>query len=215
MLEGTTPELEAFRSEVRAWIGENFPPELCAAEKQDEYYQLMPRYPEGPDFARWKERVVEKGWGTPGWPTTYGGGGLPTEQARIVLQEFVGNGAYNPVQGMGTSLLGPTLLEYGNDEQKATHLPRISRGEVRWCQGYSEPGSGSDLASLQTKAEDKGDHYLVNGQKIWTSGSLWAHWIFCLVRTDPTVKHDGISFLLIDMSTPEVGVKKTLLPNQG
>jgi len=207
MLEGTTPELEAFRSEVRAWIGENFPPELCAAEKQDEYYQLMPRYPEGPDFARWKERVVEKGWGTPGWPTTYGGGGLPTEQARIVLQEFVGNGAYNPVQGMGTSLLGPTLLEYGNDEQKATHLPRISRGEVRWCQGYSEPGSGSDLASLQTKAEDKGDHYLVNGQKIWTSGSLWAHWIFCLVRTDPTVKHDGISFLLIDMSTPGIEVR--------
>jgi alkylation response protein AidB-like acyl-CoA dehydrogenase len=109
--------------------------------------------------------------------------------------------------GMGTSLLGPTLLEYGNDEQKRVHLTRVSRGEVRWCQGYSEPGAGSDLASLKTKAEDKGDHYLVNGQKIWTSGSLYADWCFCLVRTDPRHKHDGISFLLIDMKTPGVEVR--------
>ncbi len=109
--------------------------------------------------------------------------------------------------GMGTSLLGPTLLEYGSEEQKKLHLTRVSRGEVRWCQGYSEPGAGSDLAGLQTKAEDKGDHYLVNGQKIWTSGSRFADWCFCLVRTDPKVKQDGISFLLIDMKTPGVEVR--------
>ena len=116
-------------------------------------------------------------------------------------------GGVQSVLGMGTRLLGPTLLEYGNEEQKKLHLTRISRGEVRWCQGYSEPGAGSDLASLQTKAEDKGDHYLVNGQKIWTSGSLYADWCFCLVRTDPKVKQDGISFLLIDMKTPGIEVR--------
>ncbi|MCH9670275.1 MAG: acyl-CoA dehydrogenase family protein [Gammaproteobacteria bacterium] len=207
MVDAEERELEQFREEVRGWIGENFPAELRTHDKQEEFYQGLPRYPEGPDFKLWKDRVVDKGWGTPGWPTQYGGAGLPTPQARAVLQEFVAAGAYNPVAGMGTTLLGPTLLEYGNDEQKLLHLNRISRGEVRWCQGYSEPGAGSDLASLQTKAEDKGDHYLVNGQKIWTSGSLWAQWCFCLVRTDPTVKHDGISFLLIDMSTPGVEVR--------
>ncbi|MEM7252450.1 MAG: acyl-CoA dehydrogenase family protein [Pseudomonadota bacterium] len=200
-------DLSQFRTEVRAWIDENFPHELRSPEKQEEFYQGLPRYPEGPDFKLWKDRVVAKGWGTPGWPTEYGGAGLPTTKARAVLQEFVANGAYNPVAGMGTTLLGPTLLEYGNEDQKTLHLNRISRGEVRWCQGYSEPGAGSDLAGLQTKAEDMGDHYLVNGQKIWTSGSLWAHWCFCLVRTDPTVKHDGISFLLIDMKTPGVEVR--------
>jgi alkylation response protein AidB-like acyl-CoA dehydrogenase len=202
-----TGELAEFTAEVRDWIGENFPQSLRAEDKQEEYYQLLPRYPEGDDFALWKERVVEKRWGTPGWPTEYGGGGLETVKARIVEKELVEQGAFNPMTGMGTTLLGPTLLEYGNDEQKALHLNRISRGEVRWCQGYSEPGSGSDLASLQTKAEDVGDHYLVNGQKIWTSGSLWADWIFCLVRTDPTVKQEGISFLLIDMKTPGVEVR--------
>ena len=207
MSEITAQELEAFRVEVRSWIDENFPHALRTPEKLEEYYQGLPRYPEGDDFALWKERVKERGWGTPAWPTEYGGGGLPTQKARAVLEEIFANGAFNPMQGMGTTLLGPTLLEYGNEEQKALHLPRISRGEVRWCQGYSEPNSGSDLASLQTKAEDKGDHYLVNGQKIWTSGSLWADWIFCLVRTDPKEKHNGISFLLIDMKTPGIEVR--------
>lgn len=201
------PESAQFRSEVRAWISENFPAGLKAKDKQEEYYQGLPRYPQGADFETWKERMVQQGWGTPGWPTEYGGAGLPTEHARTVLRELVDYEAFNPVAGMGTALLGPTLLEYGTEAQKALHLSRISKGEVRWCQGYSEPGSGSDLASLQTKAEDRGDHYLVNGQKIWTSGSLWADWIFCLVRTDPTVKHEGISFLLIDMKTPGIEVR--------
>jgi alkylation response protein AidB-like acyl-CoA dehydrogenase len=200
-----TRELDDFRAEARAWIVKNFPESL--KDKLEEYYQLQPRYPEGADWKLWKDRVVAKAWGTPGWPKEVGGGGLSTVRARIVEQEYVNCGACNPMTGMGTSLLGPTLLEYGTDEQKRVHLTRVSRGEVRWCQGYSEPGAGSDLASLKTKAEDKGDHYLVNGQKIWTSGSLYADWCFCLVRTDPRSKHDGISFLLIDMKTPGIEVR--------
>ena len=201
-----TKKLEAFRGEVRAWIKENFPESLKS--KLEEYFQTMPRYPDGPDWKLWKDRVAAKGWGTPGWPKAYGGGGLPTVQARIVQQEFFNMGAFNPMTGMGTTLLGPTMLEHGSEEQKKLHLTRVSRGEVRWCQGYSEPGAGSDLAGLSTKAEDKGDHYLVNGQKIWTSGSQFADWCFCLVRTNPNVqKQEGISFLLIDMKTPGVEVR--------
>jgi alkylation response protein AidB-like acyl-CoA dehydrogenase len=201
-----TKKLEAFRSEVRAWIKENFPESLKS--KLEVYFQSMPRYPDGPDWKLWKDRVAAKGWGTPGWPKAYGGGGLPTVQARIVQQEFFNMGAFNPMTGMGTTLLGPTMLEHGSEEQKKLHLTRVSRGEVRWCQGYSEPGAGSDLAGLSTKAEDKGDHYLVNGQKIWTSGSQFADWCFCLVRTNPNVqKQEGISFLLIDMKTPGVEVR--------
>ena len=203
--DAETRELDDFRAEARAWIAKNFPEPL--KDKLEEYYQLLPRYPDGADWKLWKDRVAAKGWGTPSWPKEVGGGGLPTVMARVVEQEYLNCGAFNPMVGMGTSLLGPTLLEYGNDEQKRVHLTRVSRGEVRWCQGYSEPGAGSDLASLKTKAEDKGDHYLVNGQKIWTSGSLYADWCFCLVRTDPRHKHDGISFLLIDMKTPGVEVR--------
>jgi alkylation response protein AidB-like acyl-CoA dehydrogenase len=201
-----TKKLEAFRGEVRAWIKENFPESLKS--KLEEYFQSMPRYPDGADWKLWKDRVGAKGWGTPGWPKAYGGGGLPTVQARVVQQEFFNMGAFNPMTGMGTTLLGPTMLEHGSEEQKKLHLTRVSRGEVRWCQGYSEPGAGSDLAGLSTKAEDKGDHYLVNGQKIWTSGSQFADWCFCLVRTNPNVqKQEGISFLLIDMKTPGVEVR--------
>jgi alkylation response protein AidB-like acyl-CoA dehydrogenase len=201
-----TAKLDTFRNEARAWIKENFPESLKS--KTEEYFQSQPRYPDGADWELWKDRVARKGWGTPGWPKAYGGAGLPTLEARIVQQEFFNMGAFNPMTGMGTTLLGPTMLEYGNEEQKKLHLTRISRGEVRWCQGYSEPGAGSDLAGLSTKAEDKGDHYLVNGQKIWTSGSQWADWCFCLVRTDPKVqKQEGISFLLIDMKTPGVEVR--------
>jgi alkylation response protein AidB-like acyl-CoA dehydrogenase len=116
-------------------------------------------------------------------------------------------GARNPIGGMGVMMFGPTLLEYGDEAQKQRHIPPIVRGEIRWCQGYSEPGAGSDLAALQTKAEDKGDHFLVNGQKIWTSGAQYAQWCFCLVRTDPKHKHEGISFLLIDMDDPGIEVR--------
>jgi len=203
--DANAQDLNAFRDEVRDWINENFPASL--REKLEEYYGILPRYPEGADWKLWKDRVVAKGWGTPGWPVEYGGGGLSTEQARLIEREYLACGAFNPVEGFGTSMLGPTLLEYGSEQQKQVHLTRVSRGEVRWCQGYSEPGSGSDLASLRTKAEDKGDHYLINGQKIWTSGSRYADWCFCLVRTDQSRKQEGISFILIDMKSKGVDVR--------
>jgi alkylation response protein AidB-like acyl-CoA dehydrogenase len=149
----------------------------------------------------------ERGWGTPTWPAALGGGGLSATQARVLREEMAAAGAWNPIGGMGVAMFGPTLLEYGNEDQKRRHIPPIVRGEIRWCQGFSEPGAGSDLASLQTRAEDKGDHWLVNGQKIWTSGAQWADWCFCLVRTDTTRKHEGISFLLFDMRSPGIEVR--------
>jgi alkylation response protein AidB-like acyl-CoA dehydrogenase len=148
--------------------------------------------------------MADKGWGTPTWPTQYGAGGLSQSQARVLQQEMERVGAYNPMMGMGLSMFGPTLLEYGTEDQKQRHIPPIVRGELRWCQGYSEPGAGSDLASLQTKCEDAGDHWKINGQKIWTSGAQYADWCFCLVRTDTTKKHEGISFVLINMHQPGV-----------
>jgi len=155
------------------------------------------------DAELWRKRMGEKGWGTPTWPKEYGGGGLTNAQARVLQQEMARVGVTNPIQGMGPGMFGSTLLEYGAEDQKLRHLPPICRGELRWCQGYSEPNSGSDLASLQTKLEDKGDHWEVNGQKIWTSGAHFADWCFCLVRSDPKAKkHEGISFVLINMRQP-------------
>ncbi len=198
-------DLEAFRAEARQWLDENFPKEI----KGDESAAMaaMMGEPVSPAVAKWKKAIGEKGWGTPTWPKKYGGGGLSTAQARVLQQEMAKIGARNPIGGMGVMMFGPTLLEYGSEEQKARHAPGITKGEVRWCQGYSEPGAGSDLASLQTKCEDKGDHWLVNGQKIWTSGAQYADWCFCLVRTDTTKKHEGISFLLIDMRSPGIEVR--------
>ncbi len=158
--------------------------------------------------------MAEKGWTVPTWPVAYGGGGLDTPLFLILLEELQRIHARPPLGGMGVSMIGPTLLEYGTEEQKLRHLPKIASGEIAWCQGYSEPGAGSDLASLQTKAEDQGDHYLVNGSKIWTSGAHHADWIFCLVRTDPNApKHEGISFILFSMDSPGVTVKPIELIN--
>jgi alkylation response protein AidB-like acyl-CoA dehydrogenase len=148
--------------------------------------------------------MASRGWTAPEWPAEYGGGGLSKDQARILQQEMSRINARTPLASFGLWMLGPALLEFASEEQKKKYLGEIVRGEIRWCQGYSEPGAGSDLAGLQTKAEDKGDHYLVNGQKVWTSYADQCDWIFCLVRTDSSVKHDGISFLLIDMDTPGV-----------
>jgi alkylation response protein AidB-like acyl-CoA dehydrogenase len=193
-------ELDAFRAEARDWLEANFPKSLAFSETA-----MIPggEKPSG-DALLWKQRMADKGWGAPTWPTQYGGGGLSGPQARVLQQEMDRIGAYNPVAGMGTSMFGPTLLEYGTEDQKQRHIPPIVRGELRWCQGYSEPGAGSDLASLQTRLEDRGDHWVVNGQKIWTSGAQWADWCFCLVRTDTTKKHEGISFVLINMRQPGV-----------
>jgi alkylation response protein AidB-like acyl-CoA dehydrogenase len=153
--------------------------------------------------------MADKGWAAPTWPAAYGGGGLTPAQARVVQQEMARVGAYNPMAfGMGITMIGPTILDYGTEAQKARHIPPIVRGEVRWCVGYSEPGAGSDLASLQTRCEDAGDHWRINGQKVWTSGAQWSDWCGCLVRTDPAAKkHEGISFMLVPMRQDGVEVR--------
>jgi len=194
-------EVGPFRAEAREWLEANFPPCMKGVD-----LAMSVETPTG-DAALWKQRMGEKGWGVPTWPKAYGGGGLTPAEARVLQQEMNRIGARNPIGGMGVMMFGPTLLEYGNEAQKQRHIPPIVRGELRWCQGYSEPGAGSDLAALQTKAEDKGDHFLVNGQKVWTSGAQYADWCFCLVRTDPNHKHEGISFVLIDMRTPGIEVR--------
>ncbi|HET9161408.1 MAG TPA: acyl-CoA dehydrogenase family protein [Caulobacteraceae bacterium] len=195
-------QLDAFRAEVRGWIKANFPAALKGRNPME--FQMTPAAANDPDFQSWRAAMADKGWGAATWPKDYGGGGLSRGQAKVLDEELARAGAFNPIGGMGMMMFGPTLLEYGSAEQKARFIPPIVRGEVRWCQGFSEPGAGSDLASLQTRCEDKGDHFLVNGQKIWTSGANYADWCFCLVRTDTTRKHEGISFLLIDMKSPGV-----------
>src|SRR5581483_8331910 len=201
---GVDTDLEAFRKEARAWLEENAPkgvrkqPELTMEQMESGVRPTA-------DAELWRQRMGAKGWGTPTWPKEYGGGGLSPAEARILQQEMARIGVTNPIVGMGPGMFGSTLLEYGTDDQKARHLPPIVRGELRWCQGYSEPNAGSDLASLQTKLEDAGDHWVVNGQKIWTSGAHFADWCFCLVRSDPKAKkHEGISFVLINMHQPGV-----------
>ncbi|HEY9234453.1 MULTISPECIES: acyl-CoA dehydrogenase family protein [Phenylobacterium] len=197
-------DLDAFRTEVRDWVAANFPEGLKGKPNPA---MREERSTPSPDQEAWRKAVGAKGWGTPTWPAEYGGGGLTPAQGRIVQQEFAKAGAYNPIGGMGVMMFGPTLLEYGTEAQKQEHIPPICRGELQWCQGFSEPGAGSDLASLQTKCEDKGDHYLINGQKIWTSGAQYADWCFCLVRTDTSKKHEGISFVLFTMHQPGVEVR--------
>ena len=205
---GSDPE--AFRKDVREWVEANFPAELKGRPNP-----MMREERSKPTEAQeaWRKAVGSKGWGTPTWPKQYGGGGLSSAEARVIQQEFGRAGAYNPIGGMGVMMFGPTLLEYGTEDQKLEHIPLICRGDVQWCQGFSEPGAGSDLAALQTRAEDKGDHFIINGQKIWTSGAQYADWCFCLVRTDTSKKHEGISFVLIDMRTPGVEVRPIKLIN--
>ncbi len=197
-------ELEAFRGEARAWLEENFPASLRG--KPGLALALMDGPSPDGDLALWKDRMGAKGWGAPTWPTVYGGGGLTPQQARVLQQEMARAGAFNPLMaGMGITMVGPTILEYGTEAQKRRHIPAIVTGKVRWCLGYSEPGAGSDLASLQTRCEDAGDHWRINGSKIWTSGAQYSQWCGCLVRTDPKAKkHEGISFVLIEMDQPGV-----------
>ena len=197
--------LAAFRADTRAWLEAHCPPSMRTPMPEEERVwggrHASFRHP---DSRRWLEAMVARGWTVPSWPREYGGGGLGREEAQVLKEEMQALGCRAPLFGFGISMLGPVLLKYGTAAQKAEHLPRIARGEIRWCQGYSEPGAGSDLASLQTRAEDRGDHWLVNGQKVWTSYAHLADWIFCLVRTDTASKHGGISFLLFDMASPGV-----------
>ena len=207
-------DLEGFRAETRAWLEANCPAEMRQPIRDETDMCWGGRKPTFKNEAqkRWMEVMAERGWTVPDWPRDYGGGGLSPAETKILKQEMARIGARNPLMSFGISMLGPALLKYGNEAQKKHFLTEIALGQIRWCQGYSEPNAGSDLASLQTKCEDKGDHWLVNGQKVWTSYADKADWIFCLVRTDPqALKHQGISFLLFDMTTPGVSTRPILL----
>lgn len=195
-----------FRTEVREWLAEHCP---ASARGPGEEVTIGSKRPmQDPALLEWRHKLGEKGWTIPTWPKEYGGGGLTPEQNAVLQEEIRAIKARMPMGGMGVSMIGPTLLEYGTEEQKLRHIPGIAMGDVSWCQGYSEPGAGSDLASLNTKAVDKGDTFEVNGQKIWTSGAQFADWIFALVRTDfDAPKHEGISFVLMDMNQPGITVK--------
>ncbi|WP_372785803.1 acyl-CoA dehydrogenase family protein [Phenylobacterium sp.] len=205
-------DLDAFRAETREWLEANFPDSLRRDASAVAETEMSAEKPTG-EVALWKDRMGAKGFGTPTWPKAYGGAGLSRAEAKVLGEEMARIGAPNPIGGMGVIMFGPTLLEYGTEEQLQRHIPPIVKGELRWCQGFSEPGAGSDLAGLQTKAVDMGDHWLVSGSKIWTSGAHLADWCFCLVRTDQTKKHEGISFLLIDMRSPGVEARPILLIN--
>lgn len=199
--------LESFREEARAWLEENFPPSL-RGKGMEIYGGMEGKVDIAGDALTWRQRLGERGWGTPTWPKEYGGGGLSHLEARVLNEEMNRAGAINPIPllaGMGVTMVGPTILEYGTEDQKQRHLPGICSGEIRWCLGYSEPNAGSDLASLSTRAEDNGDCWIINGQKVWTSGADISQWCGALVRTDPTVgKRDGISFLMLKMDQPGV-----------
>lgn len=200
-------DLDQFKNDTRAWLEENCPEEMRSAPQSEDDVCWGGRNFKFKNEAQklWMERMAAKGWTVPTWPKEYGGGGLSKDEAKILKKEMKRINARSPLDSFGIWMLGPALLKFGNEAQKKEHLPPIARGEIRWCQGYSEPGAGSDLAALATKCEDKGDHFIVNGQKVWTSYADKADWIFCLVRTDfEAKKHSGISFVLFDMETPGV-----------
>lgn len=208
-----TRDLDAFRDRTRAWLEAHCPDEMRSPIRSEADICWGGRnFVFQSDAQRhWLKAVAELGWTVPDWPRDYGGGGLSAEESRILKDEMQRIGARPPLTSFGISMLGPALLKFGSEEQKKRFLPDIARGEIRWCQGYSEPAAGSDLAGLKTKAEDRGDHWLVNGQKVWTSYADKADWIFCLVRTSTEAKQGGISFLLFDMATKGVSARPILL----
>jgi acyl-CoA dehydrogenase len=201
-------DLETFREEARRWLDANAPAsmrtpprtadDLCWGGKKG-------KYPD--DTRRWLAIMAERGWTAPTWPREYGGGGLGKDEGKALSQEMAKLRLRPPLMGFGLEMIGPLLLQAGNEEQKREHIPKIVRGEIRWCQGYSEPGAGSDLAGLQTRAVRDGDHFVLNGQKVWTSYGEKADWMFVLVRTNTEKKHAGITFLLMDMDAPGVSVR--------
>ncbi|MCR9126486.1 MAG: acyl-CoA dehydrogenase family protein [Rhodobacteraceae bacterium] len=203
-------ELEQFRADLRAWLEANCPAEMRDGRRDEtticwggKNWNFA-----SPAQKAWLEACAGKGYTVPRWPVEYGGAGLTREEEKVFRAEMDRIGARSPLESFGIWMLGPALLHFGSNEQKLQYLPPIARGEIRWCQGYSEPGAGSDLASLQTRGEDMGDHWVVNGQKVWTSYADKADAIFALVRTDRDArKHLGISFLLIDMNTPGVSTR--------
>jgi len=202
-------DLEQFREDTRRWLLANAPASMFVPPQSiDElcWGGRKTTYP--PDAMRWLEVMAERGWTAPTWPTQYGGGGLSKAEAKILSQEMAALHLRPPLVGFGLTMIGPLLLQEASEDLKRIHIPPIVRGEIRWCQGYSEPGAGSDLASLQTRAVIDGDDFIVSGQKIWTSYADKADWMFLLVRTDPTArKQDGITFLLMDMTSAGVSVR--------
>ncbi len=199
-------ELTSFRQETCEWLEENCPPSMRKpALEKDKCWGGRNFEFQSEDQKLWLDRMAERGWTVPTWPKEYGGGGLSKDEAKVLREEMVAICARAPLIGFGISMIGPAMLEFGSEALKQQHLPSILRGEIRWCQGYSEPNAGSDLAGLQARAEDHGDHFIVNGQKVWTSYADKSDWIFCLVRTDFEVKkHFGISLVLFDMETEGV-----------
>ena len=203
-------DLQAFRQETRDWLEDNCPPSMRfpVTNSDDACWGGRNWTFKSDEQKQWLERMAAKGWTAPTWPTEYGGGGLDKAQAKVLKEELAHINAHSPLDSFGIWMIGPALLEFGSEELKQQHLPPIVRGEIRWCQGYSEPGAGSDLAGLQSKGEDMGDHFIANGQKVWTSYGDKADWMFCLLRTDPDAKKQmGISLVLFDMATPGVTPK--------
>ncbi len=200
---------DAFRTQTRAWLEANCPAEMRSPvrDESDIFWGGRNKTFVNDAQKQWFEACVAMGYTVPDWPREYGGAGLSASEFKIFREEMARIGARSPLNSFGIWMLGPALLHFGTHEQKLHYLNQIARGEIRWCQGYSEPGSGSDLVSLQTFGEDMGDHWVVNGQKVWTSYANKADWIFCLVRTDKANKYQGISFLLFDMASPGVSTK--------
>ncbi len=206
-------DLETFRSETRSWLEANCPPAMREPVRQEDDIYWGGRHATFKNDAQraWLETCIAKGYTVPAWPKEYGGAGLSPAEAKVLREEMGRLGARPPLSSFGIWMLGPALLHFGTEGQKQRFLTEIARGEIRWCQGYSEPGSGSDLVSLQTYGEDKQDHWVVNGQKVWTSYADQADWIFCLVRTDKVDKYQGITFMLFDMASEGVTTKPILL----
>jgi alkylation response protein AidB-like acyl-CoA dehydrogenase len=206
-------ELESFRRDTRAWLQANCPAEMRQPVVSENDACWGGRHFKFQSEAQrtWMQNMGERGWTVPAWPKIYGGGGLSKEETTVLNAEMRALGCRPALVSFGIWMLGPALLAHGTEEQKLEHLPKIARGEIRWCQGYSEPNAGSDLASLATKAEVHDDHLMITGQKIWTSYADEADWIFCLVRTSVAKKHTGISFVLFDMESPGVSTRPILL----
>ena len=203
-------DLDVFRRQTRDWLEENCPQSMRTPQRSDNDACWGGRNFTfaSEDQKLWLERMAARGWTAPEWPSEYGGGGLSQQEHKVLREEMARINARPPLSSFGIWMIGPAILKFGSEELKRQHLPPIIRGEIRWCQGYSEPGAGSDLAGLQTRAEDHGDHFIVNGQKIWTSYADKADWMFCLVRTNPDAKKQlGISLVLFDMTTPGVSTR--------
>lgn len=205
---------DGFRAEIRAWLQANCPTGLVGRKSTpfDGCWGGRRSKDPDPDARRWLDLMAERGFTAPVWPRAYGGGGLGAEEARLLHEEMVQLRLPAPLVGFGLTMIGPMLLEFGTEEQKQEWVPPICRGEVRWCQGYSEPNAGSDLAALSCRAERDGDDFVLNGEKVWTSYGDLSDWMFAIVRTDPAAKKQaGITFLMLDLETPGVRVRPTRL----